>query len=576
MISTTLPLSNPSKNPNLPHNSLTGSIRLEARDITLGSKDKKRLDNITFTIEPGQLIAIVGGSGAGKSTLMRVLLGNEAPTSGTIHLNGVELRENYDLFRQQIGYVPQDDIVHSDLTVEESLCCAAKLRLPAGTKIREVVERTLDRIQMTDRRRARIANLSGGQRKRVSIGVELLADPKLFLLDEPTSGLDPGLDRSMMELLRDVAHKDRRTVAVVTHATDNISVCDRVLFLGRGGRLCFYGTPRETLIFFGCGNFTEAYLKLEAEAKIELYQAIYRGSGYYRDYVANRLRTPSTGIPSFTVPRSDLARQWRICCHRQLKLTRRDRVNLLLSLLVAPVGIGLLKVAISDVKPFTAVTGTHATSAIQVLLVFVCACLWVGLSGSLQEIVKEKAIYARERAVNLKIRAYLGAKVFVLGLLAIVQAGFIAYAIAHLFIAPSNPLMTWESGMALASLLTLVASLSLGLLVSAVVSNGSQANSLLPLLLIPQIVFSGALFKLEGIANTISYFTISRWSIGAFGTIANVNALAPNVTDLPFPFGVAYSRSWNNLACSLSMLIVHAGIYILISAWLLSKKDIIK
>lgn len=231
---------------------------------------------------------------------------------------------------------------------------------------------------------------------------------------------------------------------------------------------------------------------------------------------------------------------------------------------------------ISDVKPFTAVADNQANSAIQVLLVFVCACLWVGLSGSLQEIVKEKAIYTRERAVNLKIRAYLGAKVFVLGLLAIVQAAFIAYAIAHLFVAPTNPLMTWESGMALASLLTLVASFSLGLLVSAVVGNGSQANSLLPLLLIPQIVFSGALFKLDGIAKTISYFTISRWSIGAFETIADVNTLAPKMTDLPFPFGVAYSRSWSNLSFSLSMLLVHTGVYILISAWLLSKKDIVR
>ena len=557
-------------------NSSIDSIRLEAREITLGSKRKKRLDNLTFTLEPGHLIAIVGGSGAGKSTLMRVLLGNEAPTSGTIHLNGVSLRENYDLFRQQIGYVPQDDIVHPDLTVEESLYCAAKLRLPAGTKIREVVDRTLDRIQMTDRRRARITNLSGGQRKRVSIGVELLADPKLFLLDEPTSGLDPGLDRAMMELLLNVAHKDKRTVAVVTHATDNISICDRVLFLGRGGKLCFYGTPKETLLFFGCGSFTEIYLKLQTDEKIEFYQTIYRGSTYYRAYVTAYLQPPSNSILSFTTPQSSLARQWRICCHRQLKLTRRDRVNLFLSILVAPIGIGLLKVAISDVKPFTATVASQANSAIQVLLVFVCACLWVGLSGSLQEIVKEKAIYTRERAVNLKIRAYLGAKVFVLGLLASVQAGFIAYAIAYLFVAPTNPLMTWESGMALASFLTLVASFSLGLLVSAVVGNGSQANSLLPLLLIPQIVFSGALFKLDGIAKTISYFTISRWSIGAFGTIADVNTLAPNVTDLPFPFGAAYSRSWGNLSFSLSMLLVHIGVYILISAWLLSKKDIVR
>jgi ABC transport system ATP-binding/permease protein len=209
--------------------------------------------------------------------------------------------------------------------------------------------------------------------------VELLADPKLFLLDEPTSGLDPGLDRAMMELLLNVAHKDKRTVAVVTHATDNISICDRVLFLGRGGKLCFYGTPKETLLFFGCSSFTEIYLKLQTDEKIEFYQTIYRSSPYYRAYITACLQPPSNSILSFTTPQSSLARQWRICCHRQLKLTRRDRVNLLLSILVAPSGIGLLKVAISDVKPFTATVGAQPNSAIQVLLVFVCACLWVGL-----------------------------------------------------------------------------------------------------------------------------------------------------------------------------------------------------
>ena len=163
-------------------------------------------------------------------------------------------------------------------------------------------------------------------------------------------------------------------------------------------------------------------MKLQTDEKIEFYQTIYRGSAYYRAYVTACLQPPSNSILSFTTPQSNLARQWRIFCHRQLKLTRRDRVNLLLSILVAPIGVGLLKVAISDVKPFTATVGAQANSAIQVLLVFVCACLWVGLSGSLQEIVKEKAIYTRERAVNVKIRAYLGAKVFVLSLLAIVQA----------------------------------------------------------------------------------------------------------------------------------------------------------
>ena len=158
-------------------------IRLDADSLVI----PKRLDNITLAIEPGQFVALVGGSGAGKSTLMRTLLGIEKTTNGAVFLNGDNLRQNFNIYRNQIGYVPQDDIVHADLTVEEVLSYAAKLRLPPDTDVQQVVAKTLEDIEMTHRRKALVKQLSGGQRKRVSIGVELLADPKLFFLDEPTS-----------------------------------------------------------------------------------------------------------------------------------------------------------------------------------------------------------------------------------------------------------------------------------------------------------------------------------------------------------------------------------------------------
>ncbi len=228
-------------------------IRLDAWDLVREVKDKRNqtrrlLDGISLAIEPGQFVALVGGSGAGKSTLMRTLLGIDATDKGTVYLNGNALRSNFGVYRSQIGYVPQDDIVHRELTVAEVLTYAAKLRLPSDTDLEEVVSKTLDEIEMSDRRDVLVSKLSGGQRKRVSIGVELLADPKLFFLDEPTSGLDPGLDKKMMQLLRKLANQGR-TVILVTHATANITLCDRIVFVGRGDGSVTLARPKGPGVF---------------------------------------------------------------------------------------------------------------------------------------------------------------------------------------------------------------------------------------------------------------------------------------------------------------------------------------
>ncbi|MEM6755261.1 MAG: ATP-binding cassette domain-containing protein, partial [Cyanobacteria bacterium P01_C01_bin.38] len=194
-------------------------VRLDVQQLrrivkVKGGAEKAILDDVSLVIETGQLVALVGGSGAGKSTLMKSLLGIAPVTSGSVYLNGDNLRKNWAVYRSQIGYVPQDDIVHPDLRVEEVLAYACKLRLPPDIDVKAVVERTLDQIKLTHVRTNFISNLSGGQRKRVSIGVELLADPKLFFLDEPTSGLDPGLDKEMMRLLRELADQGRTVILV--------------------------------------------------------------------------------------------------------------------------------------------------------------------------------------------------------------------------------------------------------------------------------------------------------------------------------------------------------------------------
>lgn len=557
------------------------SIRLDVRELVLETRGKRRLDNLSFAIEPGEFVAIVGGSGAGKSTLMQALLGIETPTNGGVYINGANLRQNYDLYRSRIGYVPQDDIIHTNLTVEAVLSYAARLRLPTDTNIKWAVDRTLAQIDMTHRRKATVANLSGGQRKRVSIGVELIADPKLFFLDEPTSGLDPGLDRQMMQLLRSLAHKDRRTIVLVTHAVLNIELCDRIIFLGRDGKLCYFGSPNEILAHFEVENFSDIYVKLEDVDWIDSYAIDYKYSDYCKDYMAQNIDiTDNINMESTSKVKINVLKQCFLLSQRQLDIICRDCPNLLISLLTAPIGIGLLKVALQDIQPFSR-TGANAGLAIQVLLIFSCACLWVGLFTSVQEIVKESAIYIRERLINLQISAYIGSKLLILAGLAVVQTLAITQAVSLAFKPPTMTLMSWQLGISINIFLTITASFCLGLLVSAAATNSSQANSTLPIILLPQIIFSGVLFKLKGIGIIVSYFTITRWSLGAFGTIANVNNLLPStfkntsLKKLPFPTGTAYEPTWNNLMICFVALIIHAGVYLAVAAYLQKKKDIL-
>ena len=550
-------------------------IRLDIDRLILETAGKRRLDNLSFAIEPGQFVAFVGGSGAGKSTLMRTLLGTETASSGGVYINGSNLRQNFDIYRNQIGYVPQDDIIHLDLTVEEVLTYAAKLRLPPDSDLPAVINQALDDIKIAHRRTALIKDLSGGQRKRVSIGVELLANPKLFFLDEPTSGLDPGLDKQMMELLRDLAHKGNRTIAIVTHATANITDCDRILFLGTGGKLCYFGTPTDALVFFGVDNFANIYIKLQQDSAVDEYVRLYLNSPYFHKYIGNPLNINSTERNSKTpiAKKANPHSQWLIFTFRYLSLLTRDWINLGLALFTAPVSIFLLSIVLRNRKPFLPdVPDVRSfTVALQLLFVITCASLWVGLASSAQEIVKESAIYLRERLVNLRLRSYLGSKFTVLGILAIVQTILITITIIIGFEDPNPTLISWPLGIFISTLLTLTASFCLGLLVSVAVKNQSQANSVLPLLLLPQIIFSGVLFKLQDPVTIISGLVLSRWAMGSYGTILNVNKFANKYS----PSEIVYEDTWRNLSFNWLMLLIHITIYLGIAAYLQKRKDVV-
>ncbi|MGB7711851.1 MAG: FHA domain-containing protein [Microcoleus sp.] len=561
-------------------------IRLDADCLVI----PKRLEGIKLAIEPGQFVALVGGSGAGKSTLMRTLLGIEKTTEGVVYLNGDNLRKNFNIYRNQIGYVPQDDIVHADLQVEEVLTYAAKLRLPPDTDVNQVVSKTLEDIEMTHRRNALVKQLSGGQRKRVSIGVELLADPKLFFLDEPTSGLDPGLDKKMMQLLRKLANQGR-TVILVTHATANITMCDRIVFMGRGGRLCYFGPPTVALDFFDVktGDFADIYNELETgETKVQSWADKFSNSPYYQRYIVNHFSSGNPEGKTSTAPPKpksvSFIQQLVLLAQRYFQLVSRDVVNLSLALLTAPIGISLLRLAVRDKDPLIgAPEATLAPLALRVLFVFTCAAIWVGLATSLQEIVKESAIYLRERLVNLGLFAYVGSKVLILSGLAVLQTILMVGVILIAFKHPEPSLISWTVGVSITTFLTLLSCVSLGLVVSAIVKNGSQANSALPLLLLPQIIFSGVLFKMEGAASKFSWLMLSRWSVGAYGSLVNVNAMVPAPIKLPdgstlsqpFEPNPVYDPTWENLSLNWGILCVHILVYLMLTLWLQKRKDIL-
>jgi ABC transport system ATP-binding/permease protein len=579
-------------------------IRLDAhrlmRQVKSAVGEKVILNDVSLGIEPGQLVAFVGGSGAGKTTLMKTLLGIEPTTSGTVFLNGDNLRQHFDRYRSEIGYVPQDDIIHQTLTVEEVLTYACQLRLPPDTEISQAVAQVLQQVQLTHVRQSPVQDLSGGQRKRVSIAVELLANPKLFFLDEPTSGLDPGLDKTMMNLLRELANQGR-TIILVTHATSNLEVCDRVAFMGQGGHLCYFGPPSEALKFFEMPSqdfkyFADIYIELDKgetgthqPQTVELWAQRFLQSAAYQSYVVSVLcggeRNAIGSSKRFSRLSASPLRQWWVLSQRYLKLVLRDRFSLALILLTAPAGIALITFVVKDRNPLSTLETLEAMQAplaLRILFVFTCAATWVGLSSTAQAIVQETSIYARERLVNLGLLPYLGSKVLIHAGLAVLQALLAMGVILLSFKSPEPSLMPWVMGCGLTTFLTLLASLSFGLAISAFVKNPIQANSTLPLILIPQIVFSGVLFDLDGVARFISWATIGRWSIGAYGSLVDVNAMVPDPPVTPpgmtpvsqlFEAVSTYDATWNNLSLNWEMLCLHSLLYLGITLWRQKAKD---
>ncbi|MBO0744868.1 MAG: ATP-binding cassette domain-containing protein, partial [Candidatus Dormibacteraeota bacterium] len=481
------------------------------------------LDDISFRLGERSFLAAVGPSGAGKTTLLGALTGLRPADTGTVRYDGIDLAGSYEELRLRVGYVPQEDILHPQLTPRRALRYAAELRFGRDVTRAERetrVEEVLGELGLTERADLQISKLSGGQRKRVSIALELLTRPSLLFLDEPTSGLDPGMEKHLMQLLRQLADGGR-TIVVVTHSVQSLTLCDRVLFLAPGGRIAYFGPADEALGYFGTDDLADVFSELERRRDVD-WKARFLASPLGSQVKA----AEAAGVARETRPPPERRRQGVL---RQLStLTRRytmvvisDRGNLLLLVAQAPI-LALFVVLAIKKDGYQSATIAAMNPGLQVALFLCISATYLGAGNAIREIVKELPLFIRERTIGLSITAYLGSKVIVLSVITIVQAVILVY-VGSLRQGPGNggTILPWiRPELLLVLAATGIASMGMGLLVSALVDRPDRALTLLPVLLVPQLVLSFPQLDIQDrpLLNQLSYVATAQWGYAAFAS----------------------------------------------------------
>jgi ABC transport system ATP-binding/permease protein len=513
----------------------TGDVSLSARDLTFRLPGGKvLLDQVTFPLGERCLLGVIGPSGAGKSTLLGALTGIAPATDGQVLYDGRDLYKSYAELRHRIGLVPQENILHTQLTVRRALEFAAELRFPRDTSKQERkrrIDEVLHELALTAHADTRTSALSGGQQKRVNVALELLTKPSLLFLDEPTSGLDPGLDKSVMEQMAKLAH-DGRTVIVVTHSVANLNLCDRLLVLVPGGKIAFFGPPADGLRHFGQPDWAEVFQAFERQPGRD-WAAEFRSSPYYNRYITAELNSsaaPATGTRATTpspATRNGFG-QLRTMCRRYLAVIASDRLYLGV-LAGLPIALGLLVRVIPSPQGLVGPDNVDATS---LLLVLAVGAVLSGTANAIWEIVKERTIYSRERSAGLSAGAYLVSKLVILGIMSGLQAVILVLVgltgrplPSRGTILPHLPLVE----LMLAMFVLGVASMILGLFLSSLVDTSDKAMPLLVVVVMFQVVLSGGIFPLHGKVGLeeVSWFSPSRWGYAATAATTNLNHILP-------------------------------------------------
>ncbi|MDT4954698.1 MAG: transport system ATP-binding/permease protein [Acidobacteriota bacterium] len=542
--------------------------RIDVIDITKvvpnrsGGGMIKLLDDVDLTVQPNEFVGLLGPSGAGKSTLMDSMNGMRPATSGRVLINNLDLYQHLDSIKQSIGYVPQDDIIHRELTVYRTLYYVARLRLSrdiSTAEIDQIINEVMDVTGLSERRDVPVAQLSGGQRKRVSIAVELITKPSVIFLDEPTSGLDPATEEKIMKLFRQIAESGR-TVILTTHAMENVRLFDKIVVMMRG-KLVWYGEPKLALEHVGASSFKDLYDKLEApiDERISKLQPLPQGASkeqklafkLEKERIAEEVaegwkkrfqQTPqyqqnivqplaglkgqqqAAPIVSRRPTVTDSLRQWLTLARRYMEVLGRDKFNLLILFGQAPI-IGLLTyLVVGDKQP-------RDFPFFMLALV----AIWFGASISAREIIRERAVYNRERMVNLGLLPYVGSKLLVLTLIVGVQCVLLFGTMKALHYAGWMNLPPDSVSDSVAQLLTMILTgmvgIALGLFVSAIVKTSEMATSLVPLILIPQILFSGLVGVPQGVSKTIGTVMPATWAFDQLKRLSNLDTVSEEGSD---------------------------------------------
>jgi ABC transport system ATP-binding/permease protein len=541
-----------------------GDISFAARGLGFTLPDGTvLLQGVSFALPGSSLVAVVGGSGAGKSTLMAALTGAQPATEGEVLYDGRDLYEHLASLRHRIGVVPQEDVVHAQLSARQALLYAAELRFPddldpAARSVR--VEEVIAELGLTDHADTRVSALSGGQRKRVSVALELLTEPSLVFLDEPTSGLDAHLVEEVMLTLRRLADGGR-TVVVITHDTEVLDLCDKVLVLAKGGRVAYFGTPDGVLPHFGAEGYATVIRRATDEPDIVV--AEYRASAVHREQVDTPLRSLDRGRPMVAPPaearQQSRRHQLSTLVRRQARVLVSDRTQAAF-LALMPLVVAVLALVVPGEQGLgPPADGPVATGQpTQMLVILVLGAVFMGVAGTIGALVEERAIYVRERAVGLDPTAYLVSKVVIAGALLLVQVSLAVSVTLLVRPGPDRAVMLGLGAveLVLALWLCALASAALGLLLSALVRTTAQMMPVLVVTVMVQLVLSAGLFPVVGRAplEQVAWLSPSRWGYAAAAGTVDVAALVPTAAE--DGLWEANPLTWS--ACLLALVVLGA------------------
>ena len=498
-----------------------GNVELLVRDVSYdvpcrgsSAAPQRILRAANLRIRPSEFVAIIGANGSGKSTLMNIMAGRVFPSEGAVLLNGGDLHANFPALKQDIAFVPQQDVLHEQLTLRQALDYAARLRLPPDTTVEQrhaAVNDAARSVDLLDRLDQRIGAFSGGQKKCASLASEILNRPSLLLLDEVTSGLDESTDWEIMRLLRRLAD-DGMTIIIVTHTLANVTqFCDKIVCMGRGGQPTFVGAPSEVLDFFAVHRLGEVFNRTD-EGGAEYWRTRFEATAGASANLSTAAeprdgpQRPDTQYNRepvlFTLRR--IARQGAILLHRNARLLLTDRRTLVMAAVQSVLIGGLIGYAFGNFG-----AGQERVNAQSALLLLLgLSAIWLGCNAASKDIVGELAIYRREHDINLSTAAFIGAKYIASCVFTVMQLA-VVYVLAATM-SDGIPGDRLEQFLLLA--IGALAGTAMGLVISAFANTRDQATTIVPLALVPQLILAGVLVpKLPDPAIAVAKIAVSGY-----------------------------------------------------------------